>query len=389
MILDENSKSILQKFQDAYYQQIGTKMSIGSEEFALSSVFAYVLSVISGIYNKAYDNRFIETAQGIYLDNIAKSYGLSRLMTRFSNPYFEGSFSFKVPDGTKYKAHECSLIIAGREYRNKDAFTTGLFSLIRFVCVVDHSEALNNTELVNAVKSNGIINSCSIIGGLQSVATYLSDDETFREYILENRYIYNPGLASTYESIVKASSDYIDDAYCIRQDDNEYTPGNVLIYVKPASLTVRTLVQSIDIPYAYEVIDKCNVTTVGTKKIEIQIGNPLERIINLPYVYISDKYSIEEATELFAIKAKCTQNVLNSRIKFHDVLMGSDILNVLLNEDISLEDSGLSEDEYARIADFKILGVGGTIPGYLKPATPSSYTHISNITGNIALRNEG
>ena len=60
-IMNTNPNQILENFQNSYFQQIGRRMQIGSEEYTLSSVFTYVLSLYSGLINQSYKNQRIES----------------------------------------------------------------------------------------------------------------------------------------------------------------------------------------------------------------------------------------------------------------------------------------------------------------------------------------
>ena len=75
-ILNTNPNAILEDFQTAYYNQIGKRMTIGSEEYVLSSVFTYVLSLYAGLVNQSYKNQNVDTASGEFLDNLAARYNL-------------------------------------------------------------------------------------------------------------------------------------------------------------------------------------------------------------------------------------------------------------------------------------------------------------------------
>jgi len=65
-ILNTNPSTLLEQFQNAYFDQIGSRMTIGSEEYTLSSIFTYVLSMYAGLINNSYDNQNLDTASGIF-----------------------------------------------------------------------------------------------------------------------------------------------------------------------------------------------------------------------------------------------------------------------------------------------------------------------------------
>ena len=91
-IMNTNPTEILENFRNAYYNQIGVPMQIGSEEYTLSSVYSYVMSAYAALVNQSYKNQVLATASGEFLDNIGKRYGLTRTPESFGNPWFEGFF---------------------------------------------------------------------------------------------------------------------------------------------------------------------------------------------------------------------------------------------------------------------------------------------------------
>ena len=77
-LLNYTTSEILDLFKNAFYSQHGTPMFIGSDDFAASAAFSYVLGVLTNAINVSSNERFIESATGQFLDAIAAVNGLSR-----------------------------------------------------------------------------------------------------------------------------------------------------------------------------------------------------------------------------------------------------------------------------------------------------------------------
>lgn len=115
-LIEKTTNEILQAFQDQYYKDYGRYMAIGSEEFNISSTFSYCLGTLIQGMNKEADNTFIDTAQGIWLDRIASSFGLSRVKPAPYNARF-------IVSGTGLPQN---LTVSGVEYRLKEAISGAL-----------------------------------------------------------------------------------------------------------------------------------------------------------------------------------------------------------------------------------------------------------------------
>lgn len=374
-IIDTSPSRIMELFQAAYYDQIGRKMIIGSEEYTLSSIFSYVLSAHAAMINASSRNRFLSTAQGEFLDKIAERYNLSRNPVKFSNPYFDGVFTFLEQDGYVYDAGALSLEIAGHIYRNsKRIVRSSTPSVARFVCDEDHSEALNSKEITDSIMSIDLFSEVSMIDGLQAVTAPFTDDDEFRSYIMENMRLYDVGIAESFESVAKLSSKHIVDAHTIRQGEQGYIEGNVLVVVKPSAEYVSgngSGIFSIDISEALNAIESMNITAIGTRSVSVSEANRLNRYVNVGTLYISKSYSSVEALFMTQLKATAIKNYLNNTIKIGEIVYThaiSELFKKPLNEiSNDTELFGLTEEEYASVKEFVILGAGGTSSGAINP----------------------
>ena len=239
-ILNTSPNAILEQFQNAYFDQIGSRMTIGSEEYTLSSIFTYVLSMYAGLINNSYDNQNLDTASGIFLDNIAARYNLNRTPEVYSNPWFEGYFKFDKNSpyfNRPFDPKAVTIIVDGHEYINDSVIlqTTGQ-QPIRWVSTTKHQDYLSSYELYKVLKDAKDLDDNTVFELDEYYSTYLTnlnsvahelDDEAFREYIKRSKQLYIPGIAGSFEALAKNCSDNVVDARCRVQTDKGFIKGNV------------------------------------------------------------------------------------------------------------------------------------------------------------------
>ena len=288
-ILSTNPNAILEDFQTAYYNQIGKRMTIGSEEYVISSIFTYVLTLYAALINASYKNQVIETASGIFLDNLAARYNLSRTPEVYSNPWFEGVFWF-FDDceyyGRTYPKGKLKITVADHVYSNSMSFKAEENTICRFVCEVAHTDTLSHSELISALEKvedsqeNSVFDldgTSKYITPLQSVQTPM-DDDTFRSYIQNSKFLYTPGIAGSFEALAKASSSNIRDARVRVQGDSGFIRGNVDIFCKAGDLEgedkMRTVMRLIDIHALETLINEKNLLVIG-QRLNIQAAQEI------------------------------------------------------------------------------------------------------------------
>ena len=76
-LIKADPRELIDLIKSAYYTETGETLQIGSDEYAAAAAFSYVWSVLIGRVNNATLNRFIDSANGIYLDAIASNYGIT------------------------------------------------------------------------------------------------------------------------------------------------------------------------------------------------------------------------------------------------------------------------------------------------------------------------
>lgn len=403
-ILQKASTDIVEDFQNAYYSQIGRRMQIGSEEYTLSSIFVYVLSIYTALINNSYKNQVLDTASGQFLDNIASRYGLTRSPRTYFNPWFEGIFTINSEceyNGRSFDVGALSINVNNHTYTN----TTALFELrtdmIRFMCTEKHSDYLNKSELYTALQQVKDSNDKPVFNltntkqsdytDLQSISNELSDED-FRKYIKQSKYLYNPGVASSFEAVAKNSSPNIVDARVRVQGDTGFVPGNVDLYCKCYNMVANDQYKSmaiyLDNGAVYDAIKEMNITVIG-QNVKVKFATPIEDsrqyVFFIPKVYKSTQYE-----NLYRLKFNAVCDYLNNTMKINESFMPSMVLNLMLKplSEISNnpEDYGYSiEDtqyiEFDKYKDLPVLGLESVSTYTKRDCNPTTYILLKNDVG--------
>ena len=400
-ILNTNPNTILENFQSAYYNQIGKRMQIGSEEYVLSSVFTYVLSLYAGLVNQSDKNQNIDTASGEFLDNIAARYNLSRMPEVYSNPWFEGRFYFGDSQyrGRSFDVGEIRITVGGHTYVNSNAIAMATDSIpVRFICTEAHKDYLSTSELIAELAkvedTNGdkIFNAAYLksyrLSEMQGISNELSDDE-LRTYIKENMRLYVPGVAGSFEALAKASSDDIIDARVRVQSDIGFRAGYVDLYCKPyyyqSHSDYAAMIRVLDIPNVASVIADKNLATVG-QTVTVNSATSISDIRSyrffVPKAYADDA----EYVSLYTCKFNAVRGYMNNWVlKINEPFIPSTIVTYMTKSLSELSndpaDFGLSPDDlgYKNFDKYKDLPVIGleSISSYSKrDSDPTSFVYI-------------
>ena len=400
-ILNTNPNTILENFQSAYYDQIGKRMQIGSEEYVLSSVFTYVLSLYAGLVNQSYKNQNIDTASGEFLDNIAARYNLSRMPEVYSNPWFEGRFYFGDSQyrGRSFDVGEIQITVGEHTYLNSNAIALATDSVpIRFVCTEAHKDYLNKSELIAELTkvedTNGdkIFNAAYLksyrLSEMQGISNELSDDD-LRAYIKENRQLYVPGIAGSFEALAKASSDDITDARVRVQSDTGFRAGYVDLYCKPyyyqSHSDYAAMIRVLDIQNVASVIADKNLATIG-QTVVVNSATAISDVRSykffVPKAYADDA----EYVSLYTHKFNAVRGYMNNWVlKINEPFIPSTIVTYMTKSLSELSndpaDFGLSPDDlgYKNFDKYKDLPVIGleSISSYTKrDSDPTSFVYI-------------
>ena len=399
-ILNTNPNEILENFQSAYYEQIGKRMQIGSEEYILSSVFTYVLSLYAGLVNQSYKNQDIDTASGEFLDNIASRYHLSRKPEVYSNPWFEGRFYFTDSQyrGRSFEAGEIRITVGGHEYTNSNSVVNALDNIpVRFVCTEAHDDYLSKSELISELSkvedTNGekIFDSTYLknykLSDMQGISKELSDDE-LRLYIKDNMRLYMPGVAGSFETLAKASSKDITDSRVRVQGDIGFRPGYVDLYCKPYYYQTHSdysaMVRVLDIPNVSSVIADKNMTTVG-QTVTVNSASAISDVRSYKF-FVPKAYQSDEYVSLYTYKFNAVRGYMNNHVlKINDSFIPSTVsvymgksLSELSNDpsDFGLSPEDLGYKNFDKYKDLPVIGLE-SISSYTKrDSGPTSFVYI-------------
>lgn len=400
-ILSTNPNAILESFQTAYYNQIGRRMSIGQEEYTLSSIFTYVLTLYAALINASYKNQVIETASGVFLDNLAARYNLSRTPEVYSNPWFEGRFDFNSSTyrGRSFDIGELQIVVGAHEYTNSIKISSAVDNvLIRFICLEAHKDYLSKPELIAALKQVEDPTGAKVfvemyltnynISEMQSISNELSDDE-LREYIRENRQLYIPGVAGSFEALAKSSSKDITDARVRVQGDVGFRPGYVELYCKPyyyqSHAKYADMIRAIDIPNVASVIKEKNLATIGQKVI-VNGATPLNDARGYRF-FVPKAYQSSEYVTLYTYKFAAVRGYMNNKVlKINEPFIPSVAVSYMTKSLSELSndptDFGFAPEdtEYQYFDKYKGLPVIGleSVTSYTKrDSSPTSFIYMN------------
>ena len=400
-IINTNPNTLLESFQSAYYNQIGARMQIGSEEYILSSVFTYVLSLYAGLINNSYKNQNIDTASGEFLDNLASRYNLSRTPEVYSNPWFEGRFYFNASSyrGRSFDVGELQIVVGDHKYTNSTKISSAADNvLLRFICTEAHKDYLSKSELIEALKQVEDPTGAKVfvemyltnynVSEMQSISAELSDDE-LRKYIKENRQLYVPGVAGSFEALAKSSSRDITDARVRVQGDVGFRPGYVELYCKPyfyqSHAMYADMIRAIDIPNVASVIKEKNLATIGQKVI-VNGATPLNDVRGYRF-FVPKAYQSSEYTTLYSYKFAAVRGYMNNKVlKINEPFIPSVAVSYMTKSLSELSndptDFGFAPEDtkYQSFDKYKDLPVIGleSITSYTKrDSSPTSFVYMN------------
>ena len=327
-ILNTNPSTLLEQFQNAYFDQIGSRMTIGSEEYTLSSIFTYVLSIYAGLINNSYDNQNLDTASGIFLDNIAARYNLNRTPEVYSNPWFEGYLKFDKNSpyyNRPFDPKMVVIIVDGHEYYNDSVIIqTTDQQPIRWVSTQPHQDYLSSYELHKVLEDTKDLTGTKVFDLEPYFSTYLTnlnsvthelDDEAFREYIKRSKQLYIPGIAGSFEALAKNCSDNVVDARCRVQTDKGFIKGNVDLYCKFYNYneydTYHAIIPPMELPYIEQVIKEKNLLVIG-QNLNVKRASRLYDTRNYAF-FINKVYNTSVYQELYNLKFKAVRGYLNNK----------------------------------------------------------------------------
>lgn len=228
---------VLQTFRDAFYAQYGSQIKIGSEEYAAASVFTYCLGVLFNAMNVSAQQRFIDTADGDFLDAIAHTYGIE---ARPGGKYATCLVRVEMVDSGYAPLYTAGTVrltdAAGHEFVNANGFTypERYSVLFRAVEMGSDYNGIPENQLNTLIDPPaGITGAYSISetgGGVDDDA--YDNDALFRVWLKNEISSYaGAGTALAYRGRALNVDPRILDVFVVEQGMEGYEKGKVQVYI--------------------------------------------------------------------------------------------------------------------------------------------------------------
>lgn len=233
-LLTYSTSDILDLFRSAYYDRYGEPMIIGSDNYAASAAFSYVLGVLTNSINTAGEQRFLESATGVWLDAIAALRGLSRPAAQPASALFhltKGITGTLAPGDLVVSNDAATLNFTNREtlYIKQDC------DVILYCTNTGTSGNGAPVGSISSVYSDEVTaaRNLTITGGGTDGFPYTPEgDAAFREYIQKRKAEYMVGgSAPAYKSKAFTVDSRSLDVFVVQDGDPGYEKGKVKIYI--------------------------------------------------------------------------------------------------------------------------------------------------------------
>ena len=237
-INDITTESVFELIKQYYRETTGKELQIGSDEFAISAVIAYIFGVLVQKFNVQAKQRYLSTATGEYLNALGETFDIPRPAPVHAACYMHVEVSETVTLG-------CGQFIVSDESRIKftPAETVTLTENTSNILFVgydnEHILDENNIEigaLCNIETPLGGVVSASnstVTGGAKDEFPDTDEgDELYRQYIIAKRSAVScGGPAASYEQRAKEADGRILDVYCVRYTDSQWEAGKAKVYI--------------------------------------------------------------------------------------------------------------------------------------------------------------
>lgn len=246
--IDWDTRTILEDIKTQYKANTGNELIIGSNEFAIASVVAYILGVAKERFNAMAKQRYISTANGEYLDAIAETLGIGARpkdykarctvrVTNFENAPLGVGKGFRISDDN------------GHIFQSMYYFDVSANSYEDVMFESLTSDTSNNNIPVSAIKNliDGdetlmkVRNQTITLGADPEPFPYTDEgDDLFREYI-KNTYqgVSAAGSFYTYRKLAMEADPRVQDAYVLKSGDTGFVTGTVKIFWSNAEIGGR------------------------------------------------------------------------------------------------------------------------------------------------------
>ncbi len=244
-INDLSTDSVFELIKQYYRSERGKEIQIGSDEFSMAAMLAYVCGVLVQKFNTQAKQRYLATATGEYLNALGETFDIERpkpthAVCQVNVTALSGrSYDISVPAGTFFISDN-----NGVKFTNLAEISLARASTsqtVTFIGVEDKANVLaeNNIDLgtittiltpVIGIKS--VSNTTVPVGAVDTFPDTDEGDDAYRHYIIQKRSgVSTGGPAPAYEMRAKETNAEVLDAYCTRHDDSVFAEGVAKIYV--------------------------------------------------------------------------------------------------------------------------------------------------------------
>ena len=241
-INDINTESVFDLIKQYYRESTGKEMQIGSEEFAISAVIAYVFGVLVQKFNAQAKQRYLSTATGEYLNALGETFDIPRpapvhaacyvdVVVDDSVPLVPGEFIIADDNGIQFTPAQI-VENAMVPYLEGDPI---LFVGYNNANVLDENniEVGKITNILTPLQGVLSVTNTTVTGGAKDAFPDTDEgDELYRQYIIAKRStVSSGGPAAAYEQRAKEADGRVLDAYCLRYTDSQWQAGKAKVYI--------------------------------------------------------------------------------------------------------------------------------------------------------------
>ncbi len=244
-INDLSTESVFDLIKQYYREEQGKEIQIGSDEFAMASMMAYVCGVLIQKFNAQARQRYLATATGEYLNALGETFDIERpepthAVCQVTITASSGrGYAISAPAGTFYISDN-----SGVKFTNLANISIANLSTsqtLTFIGVEEKANVLAENNLdVGSITTiltpvAGVLSVCNTtvpVGAKDSFPDTDEGDNAYRQYIVQKRSgVSTGGPAPAYEMRTKETNSEVLDAYCARYNDSVFEEGIAKIYV--------------------------------------------------------------------------------------------------------------------------------------------------------------
>lgn len=236
-INDITTDSVFELIKQYYRDTTDKELEIGSDEFAISAVVAYIFGVLVQKFNAQARQRYLSTATGEYLDALGETFNLPRpAPIHASCTVLVGvSHEVTIVPGEFVIADKNGIRFTPAEARTFNEDMEILFVGHDNDNVLDENniEIGMVTEILTPLPGIVSVTNTTVTGGARDEFPHTDEgDELYRQYIIAKRSAVSAGgPAAAYEQRAKEADGRIIDAYCVRYADSDWEAGKAKVYV--------------------------------------------------------------------------------------------------------------------------------------------------------------